>query len=259
MSLGPMWLFPLGWLLVAGRLHALGVVLHDACHMRTSRGSAAAAMLELLAGYPIATTVRAMRYHHLRHHRFSGMPLDPYLKPGISSNPARRNGRRLLGLLLVPVWILRCFYGTVALAVPALRNSYGRWFLQDRGHRDLTDDPEVLSCLAAEPRQALWFVLIAAVAAVYPGAVLTYYVIPLLLAGALNVNRVIVEHEHVRCLDRKPDTVLATTCTHSAAWGRIFLFPRNIGFHQAHHLYPAVALECLPALDRHLRSCDARF
>jgi fatty acid desaturase len=255
MSISPLWLYPLEWLLIAGRFHALGVVLHDACHMRADRGSPAARVLELLAGYPIATTLAAMRYHHLRHHRFSGMPLDPYLKLGISASPLRRNLRRALGLLLVPAWILRCFYGTVALMVPAMRSSYAHRFLQDKSGRSLTFDPQVLNCLRAEPRQALWFTLVAAAMWVYPAAVIAYYLIPLLIAGALNVNRVLVEHEHVHCADRRPETVLATTLTQDrGVLGRAFLFPHNIGFHQAHHLYPAVALECLPALDRYLRT-----
>jgi len=254
-SLSSVWLLPLAWLLIAGRLHALGVVLHDACHMHAKRRSAATRVLEILAGYPIATTLAAMRYHHLRHHRFSGMRLDPYLKPGISSDRWRRNARRTLGLLLVPLWILRCFYGSIALLVPSLRNSYGRWFLQDRSQRTLTRDPQVLDCLRSEPGQAVWFVMIAFILWIYPDIVITYYLIPLLIAGALNVNRVIVEHEHVQCPDRRPESVLATTHTQKpGALGRAFLYPRNIGFHQVHHLYPAVALECLPALDSYLRS-----
>lgn len=255
MIVSPHWLYPLEWLLIAGRMHALGVVLHDACHRRTKHLSPATRILQILAGYPIATTLAAMRYHHLRHHRFSGMALDPYLKVGISGNPFRRNVRRALGLLLVPVWILRCFYGSIALLVPRLRPSYCRWFLQDRSNRSLTQDPQVLECLKSEPGQALWFAAVAFVLWRYPSLVITGYAVPLLIAGALNVNRVIVEHRHVSCADRRPETVLATTHTQrSGVWGRLFLFPRNIGFHQAHHLYPEVALQCLPTLDRYLRS-----
>src|SRR4051812_15572514 len=78
------WLFPMAWLIIAGRFHALGVVLHDACHMRAKqRDSALMPLLEMLAGYPIATSLAAMRYHHLRHHRHSGGPEDPYFRPGI--------------------------------------------------------------------------------------------------------------------------------------------------------------------------------
>jgi fatty acid desaturase len=85
-----------------------------------------------------------------------------------------------------------------------------------------------------------------------------YYLVPLVLAGALNVNRVIVEHIHVPCADRRPATVVATTVTHDwGALGKLVLFPRNIGFHVVHHLHPQAALECLPALDRWYRQQPA--
>lgn len=246
-----LWWLILGpaWLVIAGRFHALGVILHDACHMRAAqRDSGLIRVLELLAGYPITTSLAAMRYHHLRHHRHSGGPQDPYFKPGISHNRTQRNLRRVLGLLLVPAWILRGFYGTLALVVPALRGSYTRIFLQDRSGKDVSGSTEVLRCLRSEPPQALLFALLIAASFEYPG-IMWYYFVPLVLAGAFNVNRVIVEHVHVPCTDRRAESVLATTVTHEhGVWGRLFLFPRNIGFHQAHHLYPTAALECLPGL-----------
>jgi fatty acid desaturase len=248
------WLFLLAWLVIAGRFHALGVVLHDACHMRAEqRQSALLPVLELLAGYPIATSLAAMRYHHLRHHRHSGGAADPYLKVGISGSRRQRNLRRLLGLMLVPGWIVRTFYGSLALVMPALRNGYARLFLQDRGGKDVTQNAEVLRCLRAEPPQALLFTLLIAASVQHP-VIILYYFLPLFLAGALNVNRVIVEHVHVTCADRRAQTIYRTAVTHDHGYlGRVFLYPRNIGFHQAHHLYPTAALQCLPELHAHLK------
>lgn len=247
--IGPVWIYPFALPILAGRFHALGVVLHDACHMgRRARGPWAW-LLQLVAGYPIATTLPAMRYHHLRHHRFNGMPQDPYLRVGISESLWRRNLRRLTGLLLVPFWIVRGFFGTLTLALPGLRNTYGRVFLQDRSGKDLTHSAEVLACLRAEPFQAVFFIFVGVAAWAAPAAVLLLYLIPLVLAGAVNVNRVIVEHVHVACPDVRPETVAANTITHPGrVWAQVLLFPRNIGFHLVHHLYPRAALESLPAL-----------
>ena len=248
---GPWWVYPFGVVVVAGRLHALGVVLHDACHMRPRRRTPSLGLLDLVAGYPIATSVDAMRYHHLRHHRHNGMALDPYFKAGVSHDALRRNLARVRGLLLVPAWIVRGYYGCLALAVPALRTSYARLFLQDRTGKDLSGSAEVMACLRQEPKQAAFFAVVSILAWHQPGIVMAYYFAPLLLAGVLNVNRVIVEHVHVPCADRRHETVAATTVTHD--WGlsgKLFLFPRNIGFHAAHHRFPQVALQCLPALQR---------
>jgi fatty acid desaturase len=252
--LAPAWLYPFGLLIIAGRLHALGVVLHDACHMPRPARRTSTWLLELLAGYPIATTLSAMRYHHLRHHRYSGMPQDPYFKAGVSSSARLRALMSLRGFLLVPAWILRGFYGSAALMIPRLRNSYGRFFLQDRSGCDVSASLELRECLRHEPGQALFFVLVCVAAVRYPAVVAAYYLAPLVLAGALNVNRVIVEHVHVLCTDRRPETVSATTVTHDwDAPGKLFLFPRNIGFHLVHHLHPSAALDNLPALDRWYR------
>ncbi|NWF72822.1 MAG: fatty acid desaturase [Nitrospirae bacterium] len=249
MYFGPWWLYPFGVLLVAGRLHALGVVLHDACHMKDQRKTPALRLLECVAAYPIATTLKAMRYHHLRHHRDSGMPTDPYFKAGVSSDRAKRFLMTMRGAFLVPAWILRSIVGCVALLRPKLRTSYGRLFLQDRSGADLTSSREVLACLKEEPFQLCFFLVVGCIGLYYPTELALFYGLPLVVAGMLNVNRVIVEHDHVRCWDRLPGTVIATTRTHDwRAWGKLFLFPRNIGFHLVHHLYPRAPLASLPEL-----------
>src|SRR2546423_10142482 len=76
------WIYPALCLVLAGRFHALGVLLHDAAHLPLRRKSPLAFVVEALCGYPVASTIEAMRYHHLRHHRDSGLDTDPYFKAG---------------------------------------------------------------------------------------------------------------------------------------------------------------------------------
>lgn len=249
MAFGPRALWPLWMVLIAGRLQALGVLLHDACHRRREAPSAAQALLEVLAGYPITTTLAAMRYHHLRHHRHNGTALDPYFKPGASNHFGPALAGRVRGLLLPPAWILRAYVGCVALVCPPLRNAYGRVFLGDRSGDDLQQHREILRCLRAEPAQALFFVGVAVLAWWWPLAVTAGYLLPLLLAGLLNAHRVIAEHVHVQVTSRQAAAMLATTRTHaSRAWWSRVLYPRQIGLHAAHHLHPTVALQHLPAV-----------
>ncbi|WP_455774175.1 fatty acid desaturase, partial [Burkholderia stabilis] len=66
-------------LLIAGRLQAFGVILHDACHLPARRMTLPLALVEALAGWTIGSSIAAMRYHHLRHHRAVGTAEDPYL------------------------------------------------------------------------------------------------------------------------------------------------------------------------------------
>jgi fatty acid desaturase len=247
MALGPAWLLPVGLLIVTGRLHALGVVLHDACHLRRT-ASAGWRWLELLAGYPITTTLAGMRYHHLRHHRHNGTALDPYFKAGASERIVPAVLGRARGLLMPAAWIVRSFVGSVALFVPGLRNVYGRVFFGDRSGADLRRHAELLACLRAEPGQAVFFVLLVPVAMAWPLAFAVGYALPLCLAGLCNANRVIAEHLHVPVADNSAATTLATTRTHTAWWQRWLLYPRNIGYHAAHHLHPNAAMRQLPAL-----------
>jgi fatty acid desaturase len=167
---------------------------------------------------------------------------------------------RLRGPVMVLAWFVRGFFGCAALAWPGLRNAYGRIFFGERSDLDLTRHAEIARCLRAEPSQALFFVALVPVALLLPQAFLVGCLLPLMLAGLFNANRVVAEHLHVRTTDRDPSTIVATTRTHD--WGlagRLFLFPRNIGFHVAHHLHPTVAMEHLPALDAWYRANEPGY
>ena len=248
-ALGPSWLYPVLALVIAGRLHSFGVVLHDATHMPLRGKTLGVRAVEILCGYPIATTLNAMRYHHLRHHRDSGMATDPYFKPSVRGNRLVFAAIWLRHLLLVPFWTIRGVYGLVAVVVPGMRTGYARAFLQDRSGKDLRDDPEVLACAKSELGQVLFHVLVFTFTALQPEIALYYYFIPAVLAGLLAGYRVLVEHDYLPTTDRSVMTILSTTNDHDlGVLGQILLAPRNIGYHVVHHLHPQVALENLPAL-----------
>jgi fatty acid desaturase len=242
------WLYPLFCLVLAGRFHALGVLLHDASHMPLRRKSSLAVAVEVLCGYPVASTIEAMRYHHLRHHRDSGMETDPYFKDGShnllwwSLNVAR-------GALLVPFWTVRAIVGVLAFVTPPLRNAYGRVFLQDRTGRDLRQSAELIACARAEIGQVIGqgFIVVAIVR--WPAAAVLGYLIPVTIAGVLSARRLLLEHTYERTNDRRPETIIATTRdNHVDLLGSLLLAPRNVGCHIVHHLHPHVGLEHLPRL-----------
>jgi fatty acid desaturase len=239
---------PLWVLLIAGRLHALGVLLHDAVHLSVKRKGAGLQLLECLAGYPIATTWNAMRYHHLRHHQYEGTERDAYSRP--PPGPWWRAVPRWLLLLpMVPFWVIRAPVGLLAWAVPPLRDFYGRRFLQERSGLPLTHSPEVLACARAEAGQVLFHLAVLALAWRWPHAVALGYGLPLLLASAASAYRVLAEHTPARHQGNSLQGVLASTADHGQGWlGRLLLAPRNVGCHIAHHLHPQVAAHHLPRL-----------
>lgn len=249
MALSPVWTYPLFAVVAASRLHAFGVLLHDAAHMPLRGKSPAVRLLELLCGYPIATTLNAMRYHHLRHHRDNGMPSDPYFKAGVDTNPALYALNVARGLLLVPFWTVRPWFGLLALALPGLRQTYARVFLQDRSGRDVGGTREVADCARAEAGQAAFQLVLLAIALRWPAPFALGYLVPATIAGVLAAWRVLLEHRYVRVDDRKVSTIFATTWDHHLHPAVRWLFaPRNIGYHVVHHVHPFVGLEHLPAL-----------
>ena len=248
MALAPRWAYPILLVPLAGRYHALGVILHDLTHMPLRRKTLGVRFVEVLCGYPIASTVNAMRYHHLRHHRDSGMETDPYYKDGRQNalwwtlNIAR-------GLVLVPFWTLRAFVGVLASVVPALRNVYAHVFLQDRTGADLRSSREVIDCARADAGQVAFVGVVIAAWTIWPDAVTWGYLVPVSVAGLLAARRVLIEHNYERVADRRIDTIIVTTNdNHLGLLGAVALAPRNIGYHIVHHIHPQVALTGLPRL-----------
>lgn len=240
-------LAPLLALLIAGRLHALGVVLHDAIHLPWRHTGPALRLLALLAGYPVATTLEAMRYHHLRHHRDAGLPSDPYRRPPAS--PWRQFAVWLRVCPILPFWVLRGPAGLLAWLLPPLRTPYARLFLQDRSGKDLTHHPEVLGCARAEAGQVLFHLAVLAAALRWPSAVGLGYGLPFLLTSALCAWRLLAEHTSGTAQGRTLRDVLACTSDHGLGWlGRLLTAPLHVGCHVVHHLHPQVSLHHLPRL-----------
>jgi len=255
MALTPPVLMPLWVLVVAGRLHALGVLAHELVHQPQRRWP----VLQVLVAYPVLTTVRAMRYHHLRHHRHARMPGDPYLKAVLAGRPALRPLYWLRGLGMAPLLVLRPPLGLLAWALPGLRTAYGRVFLLDVSSQSLRDSPEVLACARAELGQLGFLAAVGTLAAVWPWAVLWGYGVPALVAGSVATVRLLGEHPDVHAPDHSLESVFATTRDQGlGVLGTVLLAPHHIGFHVAHHLHPTAGMAHLPALrtwyrDRHPR------
>ena len=247
-AIGPWWLYFVVLLPLAGRFHALGVILHDATHMPLRRKTAAIRFVEVCCGYPIATTLNAMRYHHLRHHRDSGMETDPYYKDG-KQTAMWWALNTLRGVLLVPFWTLRAVVGVIAAAVPSARNVYARVFLQDRTTLDLRNDREVVDCARADIGQLVFQGGIVLLWVAFPAAVVWGYALPVTVAGLFAARRVLIEHTYERTANRKVETIIATTNdNHLGSLGALGLAPRNIGYHIVHHIHPQVSLDALPRL-----------
>lgn len=237
----------IGIVIVSTRLHALGALLHDACHSPIR--SRAWPLLEALAGWPIASTIVAMRYHHLRHHRHSGTPADPYRNTFIERGAWWRIILVLRGALLPLWWTARAVVAPLAHLSPKVRRFYARAFLQDRSGTDVTDSAEVFRCIRADYRQLAAQFLFTSIILYYDLPVVQYYLLPWVLAGISNAWRVLYEHTFSENPDSRRNTVDAATIDHNfGTIGNSLLIPHNLGCHRAHHLYPTASFVHLPQI-----------
>ena len=231
-------LYPLWVVVMAGRLNGLGINAHELCHFPPARRKRGFALLCVLNGYPLGTTVAAMRYHHLRHHRNSRLAVDPYQQPDVRGRPLLFLRRWLGFSLLVPIWVLRSFVGSAAFFFPALRSFYGRVLLQDREDTPFREHPEIQRALARElPLAATWSLVL--VWGFRSPEILWFWGIPVLVAGFFCGYRLLREHIYTEVPDRSLSSLFATTRDHGLGLAsRVFLAPRNIGYHIVHHIHP---------------------
>jgi fatty acid desaturase len=245
----PAYLYPLWGIIIAGRFHAFGVILHDLAHMNVKNKNWKWRILEILIGYPIGTTINAMAYHHNRHHRNTLMDNDPYFKINKKCSTAKRVilafGK---GIIFVPFWITRSYVGTIATYVPALRPFYAKIFLQDVNQEDWANHAETIECCREDRWQALFHTILIALTFKYEAILYGYYYL-MPIGGIFCIWRLLVEHEYDIVEDRSIYTMIECTFDHHLDFvGQILFAPRNIGYHCMHHIHPAVGLHNLPKL-----------
>ena len=248
-SLLPSWTYPLMAILIASRYHSFGVILHDVVHMPLKSKTAKLRLLEILTGYPVGSTINAMRYHHLRHHKDSGMHTDPYFKKGIEESKLLKYLFILRAIILIPFWTVRGVYGSLAFYLPVMRNSYAKVFLQDKSGNKFTNSNEVIQCASEDRWQLLFHILLYSMIVWAPFIFVYYYALPILICGIFSGYRLMNEHAYVETTDRSLETIIATTKdNHLSGVLKYFLAPKNIGYHIVHHLHPQVAWYKLPQL-----------
>ncbi|MDC1174326.1 fatty acid desaturase [Bacteriovoracaceae bacterium] len=253
----PYYTYPIWVIIIAGRFHAFGVLIHELSHMNPIKKNWKFRTLEIMLGYPLGTTINAMAYHHLKHHRNTLMDNDPYFNINKKCSPL---GRLWLtfkkGPLFVPFWITRSLVGSLAFFIPSLRNFYVRTFLQEVSKEDLTNDEEVIRNLKEEFPLLFFHITLAYLATLFPFMIYAYYIV-LPVAGTFCIYRLLIEHEYDVVDSRSVYTMIESTFDHHLSWyEKLILGPHNIGYHCIHHIHPNAGLHHLPKIrDWYLQNC----
>jgi len=226
---------------IGGRQHALTVIAHDASHYRLFRRRVTNDLLgNLLLAWPMFISVEGFRHFHSRHHRHLNTDKDGnrelWQTHGADGEPTwewtfPKTLAGLLGVLLFRgafvtgvLWILRGFIGGFFVGTPI-------WMAALR---------------------AVYFAAIGAALTQFDcwREFLLFWVTPYCTWHLMiQYLRLICEHSAITSIDAR---YAETRTTIPGLLGRLFILPRNIGYHIEHHWYPSVPFYRLPDLHRAL-------
>lgn len=211
-------------LVIGGRMHALGVLIHEFAHYRFIASKSLSEWVgDVLLGWPLGTTIDSYRRNHLAHHRYTNTGQDPD-------------------------WVVK--FGTQQFTFPqrwqyALANIVG-YLLTINSIRDMRS---ILARLnkgqdkiprAYKLKRLGFYVAVLAViglAGAWKGLLL-YWIVPYFTIFLLLLYLRSVA-EHFGSMDYDHELGSSRT-VYPYLWERAFLAPHNVNFHLDHHLYPSV-------------------
>jgi fatty acid desaturase len=213
---------------IGARQHALGTLVHDAAHWRLFNQRKLNDFVgELFCAWPLFIRMEAYRYTHLKHHKHTGTPLDPEFTR--DRYPTSRN--ELLAQLLRDV-----------LGLNLLKQ------LEEAREMDrapVTRETKILRAL---------FYLVLFSGMTWLGGwriFLLYWLIP--TATWLKcIVRVRAVADHAGLAPKKGEAFYPTRTLIPNVFDRLFIAPRNVSYHLAHHLYMGVPSRNLAKLHEEL-------
>ncbi|XZE54676.1 fatty acid desaturase family protein [Planctomycetaceae bacterium SH139] len=245
--------FLLGGLVIASRMQALGVMLHDATHYLLYRNRVVNDVIsDLLIAFPLGMGTTLYRKTHFRHHRFTNTEEDQDLVAQRQEREWYEWPKTRWGCALA---IVRSVLGVNAHRAWILFKHWAPWnHLRD----PLSVDFPLRARMLYVATTSLVYVLFGWAVWHYPGVVLPlvalYMVSGFTLLNLINRIRATAEHLGV------PGTheLNATRTVLPNWWERIFIAPYGVSYHLEHHLFPSVPGCNLPKLHRVLMQ-DAEF
>jgi fatty acid desaturase len=208
---------------IGGRMHALGILIHDFSHYRfVSSKKVSEWVGDVLLAWPLGTTVDGYRRNHLAHHRYTNTEQDPD-------------------------WVVK--FGTREFTFPqpwqyVLANLAG-YFIGTSSWRDLRNIMKRLKggpVVARSYRIArLSFYVAVAVALTLTGTwigFLLYWIVPYFSALLMLLYiRSVAEHFGSMEYDHE---LTSSRTIYPHHWEKAFFAPHNVNYHLDHHLYPSV-------------------
>lgn len=228
-------LYLIAVIVIGARYLALGLIMHEAVHSLISKNRELNDWLgELLCAWPLFISMRSYKVKHLAHHAWLNTDQDPDFTAKI--NPNWRYPMRLpkfLKIILIQLSGIGMFETFTVMSSAQMKTKKKKspvWY-------HLLRVLFYISIIFT----FVWF---------EKGTVLLmYWIIPFATwTQVANRMRRIAEHSGV---EGKSPAMQTRTTIHGLL-GRFLLAPKNISYHNEHHLYPSVPSYYLPKLHKDL-------
>ena len=222
-------------IVIGARLLALGLIMHEAVHNLISKNNFINDWVaEFFCAWPLLVSMRSYKVKHLAHHAWLNTEKDPdHIAKSDKNWQFPMHVKQFIRLIMVQISGLGIFK---SLAVMSSRQMNSQKAKIPRSYHLL---------------RLFYYVSIITLFVVFgKGLILVkYWLIPFVTwTQVANRLRRIAEHSGIE--GKSPE--LTTRTTIHGFLARIFLAPKNISYHNEHHLYPGIPCYYLPKLHKEL-------
>ncbi|MBI2945098.1 MAG: fatty acid desaturase [Candidatus Wallbacteria bacterium] len=237
------------WILMGGRIHALGVLMHDLSHVRHLESQPLKRVLiDAVVCYPIMMNMDYYGYAHALHHQWSNVPgKDPYFFPLNRMSPPAFLGFVVFSTFFLPAWLtLRLALFPLTILSRSLRNWHVKYFSQFGAAADL-EDPHRLEqgkklWIWALGPSVFWYAVLIALWKTGAWAAFGWaYGIPLVLSALIGQVRLACDHVYEDATGNSVVEQLGGSTNIEAPWWQaLVLAPHAACYHGMHHVVPNV-------------------
>lgn len=219
---------------IGGRMHALGILIHDFAHYRFIANKQVSEWVgDVLLAWPLGTTVDSYRKNHLAHHRYTNTDMDPdwVVKFGSQHFTFPQKWQYALANIIG--------YLVTINSIRDMRAILGRL----NKHQDQVPRAYKLK------RLGFYIAVLAVIGLLgaWKGLIL-YWIVPYFTVFLLFLYLRSVA-EHFGSMDYEHELGSSRT-VYPHFWERAFLAPHSVNYHLDHHLYPSVPFYNLAKLHK---------
>jgi len=221
--------------IIGARLLALGLIMHESVHGLISRNKKVNDFLaEVFCAWPLFISMRSYRVKHLAHHKHLNTDLDPDYVAKTDSNwryPMKvTKFIKVLMIQLSGFGIFETFKVMSSVQMKTQKAKTPLWYTVSR---------------------ILYYVIIVSAFIAFGKGMLLlkYWIIPFATwTQVANRLRRVAEHSGI---EGKEPSMQTRTTTHGLITS-FFLAPKNISYHNEHHMYPGIPCYNLPKVHEEL-------